>query len=130
MTSVKGLHKGAALVRCYSHYTCCHLVTSLESTMYVSIVNADDMQLYISVTPNDAAAINSITACLLAINKWMSNNFLKLNEDKTEILLLSPKTKREMLFSNLGKLTLWVKSEVTRRYLRFRSKFQVPHKVV
>ncbi len=73
----------------------------------------DDTQLYIYAEPSDAAAINSITACLLAINKWMSNNFLKLNEDKTEILLLGLKTKREMLFNNLGKLTPWIKSEVT-----------------
>ena len=29
----------------------------------------DDTQLYISAEPNDAAAINSITNCLLAINK-------------------------------------------------------------
>ena len=40
-----------------------------------------------SAEPNDAAAINSITTCLLAINKWMSNHFLKLHVDKTEILL-------------------------------------------
>src|SRR4029434_2043936 len=63
--------------------------------------------------PNDAAAINSITTCLLAINKWMSNNFLKLNDDKTDMLLVGPKTKREMLFYNLGKLTPWMKSEIT-----------------
>ncbi|MCI5160354.1 MAG: hypothetical protein D3906_18395, partial [Candidatus Electrothrix sp. AUS1_2] len=74
---------------------------------------ADDTQLYISAEPNVAAAINSIATCLLAINKWMSNNFLKLNEDKTEILLVGPKTKREMLFYNLGKLTPLIKSKVT-----------------
>ena len=66
---------------------------------------ADDTQLYITAEPNDAAAINSITTCLLAINKWMSNNFLKLNEDKTEILLVGPKTKTEMLFNDLRKLS-------------------------
>ena len=32
--------------------------------------------------------------CLSAIHQWMSNNFLKLNEDKTEILLIAPKAKR------------------------------------
>ena len=47
---------------------------------------ADDTQLYISAQPNDAAAINSMTTSLLTINKWMNNNFLKLNKDKTEIL--------------------------------------------
>ena len=64
---------------------------------------ADDTQLYISAEPNYPAAMNYITTRLLEINKWMSNNFLKLNEDKTEILLVGPKAKREMLFNNLGK---------------------------
>lgn len=63
---------------------------------------ADDTQLYISIEPNDAAAINSMPNCLLVINKWMSNNSLKLNEDKIEILLVGPKTKRELLFNNPG----------------------------
>ena len=43
----------------------------------------------------------------------MSNNFLKLNEDKTEILLVGPKIKREMLSSDLGKLAPLIKPEVT-----------------
>lgn len=74
---------------------------------------ADDTQLYISTEPSDAAAINSITNCLLAINKWMNDNFLKLNEDKTEVLLCGPKSKREMLTKNLGGLTPCLKPEVT-----------------
>ena len=74
---------------------------------------ADDTQLYISTEPNDATAINSITNCLLAINKWMNDNFLKLNEDKTEVLLCGPKSKREMLIKNLGGLTPCLKPEVT-----------------
>lgn len=73
---------------------------------------ADDTQLYISAEPNDITAINSITTCLVAINQWMSNNFLKLNEDKTDILV-SPIAKRKLLLNNMGKLTPWIKPEVT-----------------
>lgn len=73
----------------------------------------DDTQLYISAEPNDSAAINSITTCLLAINKWISNHLLTLNEDKTEILLVGPKTKRKIMSKNLGKLSPWIKSEVS-----------------
>ena len=40
---------------------------------------------------------NSITN----MNKWMNDNFLKLNEDKTDVLLCGPKSKREMLTKNL-----------------------------
>src|SRR4029434_5542331 len=73
---------------------------------------ADDTQLYISAEPNDATAINSITNYLFTINKWMNDNFLKLNEDKTEVLLICPKSKREMLTKNLRGLTRWIKLEV------------------
>ena len=43
----------------------------------------------ISAEPNHAAAINTIRPAiyLLAIIKWMSNYFFKLNESKTKILL-------------------------------------------
>ena len=62
-------------------------------------------QLYISAEPNDVTVIHSITNCLLAINKWMNDNFLKLNEDKTEVLLIGPKSKRDILTKILGGLT-------------------------
>ena len=45
--------------------------------------------------PDDATAIHSITNCLSALNKWMNDNFLKLNEDKTEVQC-GPKFKREI----------------------------------
>ncbi len=47
------------------------------------------------------------------MNKWMKNNFLKLNEDKTEVLLVGLKSKRDELFQTLRKLTLMIKYEVT-----------------
>ena len=78
---------------------------------------ADDTQLYISTEPHDAAAINPIL---------FEMKLLKLKEDKTEVLLVSPKTKREMLFNNLGKLTPWIKSE-SWCYFTLTSKLQVPH---
>lgn len=43
----------------------------------------------------------------------MSKNFLKLNEDKSEIPLVGPKPKREMLHNNLSKLSQWIKPKVT-----------------
>lgn len=55
---------------------------------------ADDTQLYISAEPNDSTAKQSITKCLLAINKWMSNNFLKLKEKKKRNFTDCPQRKR------------------------------------
>ena len=55
---------------------------------------ADDTHLYIPVelrnpTAQDAA-IKTIEVCTRAIQKWMSENCLKLNGDKTEVLALFP----------------------------------------
>uniref|UniRef100_A0AAR2IPE7 Reverse transcriptase domain-containing protein n=1 Tax=Pygocentrus nattereri TaxID=42514 RepID=A0AAR2IPE7_PYGNA len=52
---------------------------------------ADDTQLYISAKPNEDLCLNQITDCIREIRKWMTLNFLLLNSDKTEVLLLGPK---------------------------------------
>ncbi|KAL2080625.1 hypothetical protein ACEWY4_024418 [Coilia grayii] len=74
---------------------------------------ADDTQLYISVEPNKTTALQSLTSCLSAVTHWMSNNFLKLNENKTELLLIGPKDKREALLPSLGNLNQYVREQVT-----------------
>lgn len=62
--------------------------------------DVDDKQLYISAEPNDAAPVNSIFTCLLAINKWISKNLTqKLNKDKPENLVIGSKSIREMLLN-------------------------------
>ena len=56
---------------------------------------ADDTQLYLSFRSNDHESIevakSSIEHCVLVIKKWMASNFLKLNDDKTELLVVHPK---------------------------------------
>ena len=53
---------------------------------------ADDTQLYLSFQSNDHESVevakSSIEQCVLVIKKWMASNFLKLNDDKTEDVLL------------------------------------------
>jgi hypothetical protein len=54
---------------------------------------ADDTQLYMSFRPKDptsaSTAVAAVTSCVGEIKKWMSKFFLKLNEDKTEVLVLT-----------------------------------------
>ncbi|KAL0151291.1 hypothetical protein M9458_053482 [Cirrhinus mrigala] len=53
---------------------------------------ADDTQLYISFRHYHPFPTNSISACIDDINAWMTSNLLKLNTDKTDVLLVgSPK---------------------------------------
>ena len=51
---------------------------------------ADDMQLYLSVKPNGMGNIGTLHDCLAAIENWTSLSFLKLNSDKTKVLLFVP----------------------------------------
>jgi hypothetical protein len=58
---------------------------------------ADDTQLYLAFSPSKngsaEAAIERIQNCVQDIKRWMSTHFLKLNEDKTEILVLGKNLK-------------------------------------
>ena len=53
---------------------------------------ADDTQLYTSFSVNDSnASIELISKCIVDIRSWMQSNLLKLNESKTEVILLGTK---------------------------------------
>ena len=53
---------------------------------------ADDQQNYLSFKPNNPSSLKtckeSLEACISDIWKWMRTNKLKLNDDKTEVVLL------------------------------------------
>ena len=52
---------------------------------------ADDNQLYISFKPNsesESEALNEITNCIAAVRKWMLQHKLKINDDKTELIII------------------------------------------
>lgn len=62
---------------------------------------ADDTQLYIAVSLGDTGPIDALFNCILDINSWMAENFLQLNQDKTEVLVIGPEGKREKLLPKL-----------------------------
>ncbi|XP_029957253.1 uncharacterized protein LOC115395750 [Salarias fasciatus] len=51
---------------------------------------ADDIQLYISTTSIHPNIHSTLTQCLTDITTWMNHNFLKLNSDKTDIIIIGP----------------------------------------
>ena len=56
---------------------------------------ADDMQNYLSFKPstngNQEECIKTLELCIAEIRKWMQTNLLKLNNEKTEFLLVGTK---------------------------------------
>jgi hypothetical protein len=50
---------------------------------------ADDTQIYIAFKPVDyTCSISKIEACITEMRSWMRDNFLKLNDSKTEFLII------------------------------------------
>ena len=71
----------------------------MESFRVVYHLYADDKQLYLSFNIMNAdAAIVKIEDCLQYVKEWMTENMLKLNEDKTEFLLMSGERQRATKF--------------------------------
>lgn len=56
---------------------------------------ADDTQVYMVVKPSLAwdTITRRLQACLSDISDWMKTNMLKLNQDKTELIIFSPKNR-------------------------------------
>ncbi len=51
---------------------------------------ADDIQFYIYFSPDRLEKRSLLQNCLTSVNKWMSDNFLQLYNDKTEVMIIAP----------------------------------------
>lgn len=49
---------------------------------------ADDTQIYIHFRPNEIVPVNFLSECISKMKEWMTDNFLCLNSEKTEIMLV------------------------------------------
>lgn len=63
---------------------------------------ADDTQLYLSIKPEETNQLVKLQACVDDIKSWMTCNFLMLNSDKTEVILLGPKLLRSSLSKDIA----------------------------
>ncbi len=49
------------------------------------------------ISQQDQMKLSKLTECVKNVKDWMTNNFLLLNSDKTEILLIGPKNSTQNL---------------------------------
>ena len=67
------------------------IIRSYNNVSYHSY--ADDIQLYCTFKPNELYKMSALSDCLTNIKKWLNTNYLKLNSDKTETLIIAPDDK-------------------------------------
>ena len=64
----------------------------IKDHLPVAHAYADDTQLYLSFNPNTSSSqsevIKGMELCRKAIRAWMITDKLKLNDDKTEFLII------------------------------------------
>ena len=69
---------------------------------------ADDIQLYYSFKPDESDQLCILHDCLDAIKTWMADNFLQLNANKTEALIIAPEKFIPSIELTLGLLSVCV----------------------
>ena len=88
-----------------SSSTCPHYGKSCKITMFnVHHCYADDIQIYVALSPIDYRPIDLLYECIEQVKDWMCQNGLQLNEDKTKIIVFGAKT--EQLKKHLHSLSL------------------------
>uniref|UniRef100_A0AAZ1XIG4 Reverse transcriptase domain-containing protein n=1 Tax=Oreochromis aureus TaxID=47969 RepID=A0AAZ1XIG4_OREAU len=63
----------------------CVLLRSFNVTFHCC---TDDLQLFVPLTIGNWAEVSKLESCLFAIRGWLSDNFLLLNTDKTELMTM------------------------------------------
>ena len=76
---------------------------------------ADDTQLYVDFSPEDEVTVHAIIdECVKETKEWLSDNFLLLNENKTEAITVMPVNQPAVAKSiQLGDVTVPLSSIVT-----------------
>uniref|UniRef100_A0A3B1J046 Reverse transcriptase domain-containing protein n=1 Tax=Astyanax mexicanus TaxID=7994 RepID=A0A3B1J046_ASTMX len=72
---------------------------------------ADDCQIYVPLKKKDKCSIEPLLKCLEDIKAWLAGNFLKLNEDKTEVMVFGGTTGTQPV--DLGSLAQYTKPIIT-----------------
>lgn len=78
--------------------------------------------MYLSFNPNSSSALGHLLACVDEVKSWMAENFLRLDESKTGVIIFGPSEISDMARINLGILKLTNLGVICDSALKFNSK--------
>lgn len=90
---------------------------------------ADDTQLYLPLKHNDKNGLEILLACLADVRSWLSNNFLHLNDGKTEAIIFGPAKGKRFQNPNCGVLNPYIKLSVKSLGVIFDSALKFDHHI-
>ena len=68
---------------------------------------ADDFQLHKSNVPSDSLVLACcLKDCIEDVTEWMGDSKLKVNDDKTELMVISTRSKLSQIFPNLAPMSI------------------------
>ena len=75
---------------------------------------ADDQQIYLSFQPSNLGSsetcLTCLQNCIKDIRLWMKTNLLKLNDSRTEFLIVGTRQQLELA----GELSIWIENDIIR----------------
>lgn len=80
--------------------------------MWTNHSYADDTQMYLALSPDDCSPLESLCHCLEQVKNGMNQNFLQLNQEKTELIVFGNKEKRVAVSKHLESPSSETKDQV------------------
>ena len=73
------------------------LSVNIDSQSIINHSFADDLQLQMSTPPDSISELlHSMQSCISDLNAWATANMLKLNDNKTDLMLVTPKRTKHL----------------------------------
>uniref|UniRef100_A0A8C5D5C0 Reverse transcriptase domain-containing protein n=1 Tax=Gouania willdenowi TaxID=441366 RepID=A0A8C5D5C0_GOUWI len=72
----------------------------------------DDIQLYCSFNDSEFHFLSEFLDCISCIKNWLSSNYLQINSNKTETLIIAPDKNIPLIKNSLGDLGSSVKTSL------------------
>ena len=95
---------------------------------------AADTQLYVEFNKSSmAASLQDLEVCIDGIKSWMSQNILKLNEDKTEVIVVGSRKYLEgmpSISSRMGNCTITPTRSVCNLGAHFDSRMNIEEFII